>query len=32
MIFYLISNNTGFMVEEDQGFDVGGAFTKQIGP
>ncbi len=32
MVFYLISNNTGFMVEEDQGFDVGGAFTKQIGP
>jgi hypothetical protein len=32
MVFYLTSNNTGFMVEEDQGFDVGGAFTKQIGP
>ena len=32
MVFYLVSNNTGFMVEEDQGFDVGGAFTKQTGP
>ena len=32
MVYYLSSNNTGFMVEEDQGFDVGGAFTKQIGP
>ena len=32
MVFYLVSSNTGFMVEEDQGFDVGGAFTKQTGP
>jgi len=32
MVFYLSSNGTGFMVEEDQGFDVGGAFTKQVGP
>ncbi|MFY9559440.1 MAG: hypothetical protein WAQ52_04330 [Terriglobales bacterium] len=31
MVFYLVSNNTGYMVEEDQGFDIGGAFTKQTG-
>jgi hypothetical protein len=32
MVFYLVSDNTGFMVQEDQGFDIGGAFTQQTGP
>ena len=32
MVFYLVSNNTGFMVQEDQGFDIGGAFAKQTAP
>ena len=32
MVFYLVSNNTGYMVQEDTGFDIGGAFTIQTGP
>jgi hypothetical protein len=32
MVFYLGSNNTGFVVQEDQGFNIGGAFTIQTGP
>jgi hypothetical protein len=32
MVFYLISNSSGFMVQEDQGFDIGGAFSQQTGP
>ena len=32
MVFYLSANNTGYMVQEDQGFNIGGAFTVQTGP
>jgi hypothetical protein len=32
LVFYLITTNTGFVVAEDPGFDLGGAFTVQTGP
>ena len=32
MVFYLTSPNAGYMLQEDQGFDIGGAFTQQVGP
>ncbi len=32
MVFYLVTNNSGFVVAEDPGFDLGGAFMVQTGP
>jgi hypothetical protein len=31
VVFYLTSNNSGFMVQEDQGVNIGGAFAQQSG-
>jgi hypothetical protein len=32
LVLYMVTNNTGFVVAEDPGFDLGGAFTVQTGP
>ena len=32
LILYLVSNNSGYMLQADSGVDIGGAFTLQTGP
>ncbi|MBZ5656104.1 MAG: hypothetical protein LAO56_12605 [Acidobacteriia bacterium] len=32
LILYLVSNNSGYMLQADTGVDIGGAFTVQTGP
>jgi hypothetical protein len=32
LILYLVSNNSGYMLQTDSGVDIGGAFTVQTGP
>lgn len=32
LILYLVSNNSGYMLQADSGVDIGGAFTVQTGP
>lgn len=32
LVFYLVSNNTGYFLQGDALVDIGGAFTQQVGP
>jgi hypothetical protein len=32
LVFYLVSNNTGYFLQGDARVDIGGAFTQQVGP